>query len=79
VETTKDLWEEEFPRISLRFGLLILGFQRTSLSFVFGEFVSTGRAGFVLKIFEFDNITEHKILLLKCVDDLSHILLFLLL
>jgi hypothetical protein len=40
--------------ILLRFGLLILVFQRTSLSLVFGKFVSARRDGFSLIIFEFD-------------------------
>jgi hypothetical protein len=37
----------------------------------FGKIVSAGRADFALRISEFDNFTEHKILCLKCMDDLS--------
>jgi hypothetical protein len=40
---------------------------------------TTGRADFSLRISEFDNFIEQKISSLKCMDDLSQILSFLLL
>jgi hypothetical protein len=76
VAVATDLWAEKFPGILLRFGLLILVFQRTRLSSVFGEFVSARRVGFALRKFLNLTFTEQKILCLKCVDDLSQILMF---
>jgi hypothetical protein len=55
-------------------GLLIFGFQRTSSSSDF--LVNLCQLGGLVLPSEFDNFTEQKILCLKCMDDLSQILLF---
>jgi hypothetical protein len=41
--------------------MIFFGFGRSRLFSNFGEFVWAERVGFSLRIYEFDNITKHKI------------------
>jgi hypothetical protein len=50
--------------------------KRTRLSSVFGDFATVEKVDFTFRKILNLTFTEHKILCLKCVDDLSQILLF---
>jgi hypothetical protein len=56
----------------------IFCYWRKRLSSYFGGFVLARRAGFSLRIYEINKVTEHKFVSHICVDDSSLIFLFLL-